>query len=117
MTVTPEFDAFPELVKLINRRFMQDPYGDLAELRESRAATPVENNGMRIGNAEQLADDPHRHDVPEVGGKVKSATSDVLVQHPGAQPPHIGLKCGYLLLAEHSRQQSAEDVVGRRIVP
>jgi cytochrome P450 PksS len=41
-------DQFPELVKLISRSFMQRPYEALAEMRESRAATPIENNGMRM---------------------------------------------------------------------
>jgi len=41
-------DLFPTLVKLINRRFMQHPYDDLARIREADAATPIENNGMRM---------------------------------------------------------------------
>jgi cytochrome P450 len=39
---------FPALVKLINRAFMQDPYPALAALRDDRAATPIENNGLRM---------------------------------------------------------------------
>lgn len=41
-------DRFPELVRLITRAFMQDPYPALAALREGRAATPIENNGLRM---------------------------------------------------------------------
>jgi len=48
MPDTQHTDVFPALVKLINRRFMQDPYDDLAKVRETEAATPIENNGMRM---------------------------------------------------------------------
>ncbi|WP_280442696.1 cytochrome P450 family protein [Nocardia brasiliensis] len=46
--MTVEADHFPQLVKLITRNFMQDPYSDLAEIRRARAATPIENNGLRM---------------------------------------------------------------------
>ncbi|WP_280454713.1 cytochrome P450 family protein [Nocardia brasiliensis] len=46
--MTVEADHFPQLVKLITRNFMQDPYSDLAEIRCARAATPIENNGLRM---------------------------------------------------------------------
>lgn len=41
-------DGFPALVKLITRAFMQDPYPALAALRGDQAATPIENNGLRM---------------------------------------------------------------------
>jgi cytochrome P450 len=38
----------PELFKLLNRAFMQDPYPALAELQRERAAVPIENGGFRM---------------------------------------------------------------------
>jgi cytochrome P450 PksS len=40
--------AGPELIRLITRAFMHDPYPRLEDLRETASAVPIENNGMRM---------------------------------------------------------------------
>jgi len=41
-------DVPPPVVRLVTRRFMQDPYPDLDRLRQERAAAPVDSSGMRM---------------------------------------------------------------------
>ncbi|MFI5953253.1 cytochrome P450 [Cryptosporangium sp. NPDC051539] len=67
----------PDVVRLLNRPFMADPYPALADLRENHAAVPVENGGFRMwlitryDDARSLLADPgllvdlveHRHVV------------------------------------------------------
>jgi cytochrome P450 len=38
----------PDLIRLITRAFMQDPYPSLRDLRTRGRAVPIENNGMRM---------------------------------------------------------------------
>ena len=41
-------DPAPELIRLITRAFMHDPYPSLRDLRARGRAVPIENNGMRM---------------------------------------------------------------------
>lgn len=56
-----------DLVPLLNRSFMHDPYPTLAALREGHAAVPVENGGFRMwvitryDDARTLLTDPSLH--------------------------------------------------------
>ena len=69
-----------------------------------------------LGDAEQHADHPHRHELAQVGDEVEAARADERVEHLGAEGPHLGLERLHLLRREDPGEQAAMEVVVRRVL-
>ena len=69
-----------------------------------------------LGDAEQPADDPHRHLGPEVGDEVELVGADEWVEAAGAELSDLGFERRHPVRREHPRHQSPVDGVHGRIL-
>ncbi len=71
---------------------------------------------MLFGNAQEVADGPHRHHRPEIRDEIETAGADQRIQLPGAEFAHQRLHREHAPGREDPGQQAAVQIVQRRIL-